>query len=80
MPMMDLAQKDFEQFCANNEEKPTNQKADYYLAGHYKGQRSMLEKACSWLLRNRKNYDYINIDGDVFDISLIKDFKQAMER
>lgn len=37
---------DFEKFCKKNDVKPTKMKADYYLAGHYKGQQRMREKAC----------------------------------
>lgn len=43
------AQKDFEQFCSNNGVKPTNTEADFYLAGHYRGQQVMLDKVCDYL-------------------------------
>lgn len=43
------AQKDFEQFCSNNGVKPTNTKADFYLAGHYRGQQVMLDKVCDYI-------------------------------
>ena len=29
----------FEEFCANNDVKPTNMKADYYIAGFLRGQK-----------------------------------------
>lgn len=38
-----------------------------------------IDKACKWLYKNQKNYDYINVDGDVYDLSLILDFKKYME-
>lgn len=56
---------------------------DAYLVGFYDGaisQRKIdINKACEWLYKNRKNYDYINVEGDVYDFSLIKDFKREME-
>lgn len=44
--MENIAQKDFEHFCKNNDTKQTNMKADFYLAGFYKGQQRMIDKAC----------------------------------
>lgn len=41
-----MAIKDFEQFCEKNGVKPTNMKAEYYLAGHYKGEERIIDKAC----------------------------------
>lgn len=37
-------------------------------------------KACKWLYKNQKNYDYINVERDVYDLSLIEDFKKYMEK
>lgn len=34
-----IAAECFEEFCRNNDVKPTNMKADYYIAGFYRGQR-----------------------------------------
>lgn len=42
-------------------------------------EKEVINKACKWLYKNRQNYDYINTDGDVYDLSLIEDFKKAME-
>lgn len=42
---MNDAAKHFEQFCQNNEVKPTNMKADFYLAGYHKGEASQRDKA-----------------------------------
>lgn len=36
---------DFETFCEANEVKPTNMKADFYLAGYHKGEDRMRDKA-----------------------------------
>lgn len=79
--MEDTAIKDFERFCADNDVKPTNMKANYYLAGYYKGQQRMIDKACEWL----ENYiiDYVGYDhlnGIEIDYGqLISQFKKAME-
>lgn len=50
-----------------------------YIQGATDQQKIDIDKACKWLYKNRQNYDYINTDGDVYDLSLIKDFKKAME-
>lgn len=42
---MNTAINDFEAFCEANEVKPTNMKADFYLAGYHKGEARMLDKA-----------------------------------
>lgn len=41
----DAAINDFETFCEANEVKPTNMKADYYLAGYHKGEARQRDKA-----------------------------------
>lgn len=45
MKIKDIALNDFETFCEANEEKPTNMKADYYLAGYHKGAARQLDNA-----------------------------------
>lgn len=51
------AVKHFEQFCENNEVKPTNTKADFYLAGFFKGrcvQKKLdIDRAVEWLVENQ---------------------------
>lgn len=70
--MEDIAIRDFEQFCDNNDVKPTNMKADYYLAGHFKGQERMSEKACEWL-KEHLGTDLLLVNHD-----MIEEFKKAM--
>lgn len=63
---------------ANFPEHPTAD-AESMRLGYIRGANELLVMACKWLYKNRQNYDYLNIEGDVYDISLIKDFKKAME-
>lgn len=72
------AVKAFEEFCKNNETKPTNMKADFYIAGYLKGQKALLDESCKWWL------DYLDypthIDEDRERIkSMVEDYKTAME-
>lgn len=79
--MKDIAIRDFERFCADNDVKPTNMKADYYLAGHYKGQQRMIENACEWLeVHSFEFIELVSLHGVGADCSqIIKQFKKAME-
>lgn len=74
------AQKDFEQFCSNNGVKPTNTKADFYLAGHYRGQQVMLDKACEYL-RNHIDKGLVIYHNDTWRSlnEFITEFKKFME-
>lgn len=86
-----IAQKDFEQFCFANDVKPTNMKADFYIAGHIKGQQRMIEKACEIYRKelsdvieifNRLGKELYNINelGELISLEgSVKDFKKAME-
>lgn len=53
---MNIAVKNFEQFCQDNEVKPTNMKADFYLAGFMKGQSVQkeldIDRAVEWLVEH----------------------------
>lgn len=79
--MENIAIRDFERFCADNDVKPTNMKADYYLAGHFQGQQRMIEKAREWL--EVHSFEFIELasrHGVGVDYSqIIKQFKKAME-
>lgn len=79
--MEDIAIRDFERFCADNDVKPTKMKADYYIAGHYKGQQRMIEKACEWLeVHSFEFIELVSLHGVGVDYSqLFKQFKKAME-
>lgn len=74
-------EKDFEQFCKKNDVKPTNMKADYYLAGHFQGQQRMKEKACEWLeVHSFEFIELVSLHGVGADCShIIKQFKKALE-
>lgn len=76
-----IEERDFEQFCQKNDVKPTNMKADYYLAGHYKGQQRMIDKACEWLeVHSFEFIELVSRHGVGADCSqIIKQFKKAME-
>lgn len=54
---MNDAVKHFEQFCQDNEVKPTNMKADFYLAGFMKGQSLQkeldIDRAIKWLVEHK---------------------------
>ena len=39
-----IAAECFEEFCRKNDVKPTNMKADYYIAGFFRGQRHEIEQ------------------------------------
>lgn len=76
--MDSIAQKDFEQFCVANDVSPTNMKADFYIAGHIKGQQRVIEKACNFLCKicSESNGGHLK-DGE--SCSFIREFKQAMK-
>lgn len=50
-----------------------------YIQGAEEQRKIDIEKACEWLKKNYQNLDYINYEGDLFDISLVEDFRKAME-
>lgn len=79
--MEDIAIRDFERFCADNDVKPTNMKADYYLAGYYKGKQRTIDKACEWLeVHSYEFIELVSLYGVGADCSqIIKQFKKAME-
>lgn len=79
--MEDIAIKDFEKFCQKNDVKPTNMKADYYLAGYYKGQERMIDKACEWFSEHITDYVcYNEMEGwDIRHNEMHEDFRKAME-
>lgn len=75
---------DFEQFCQKNGVKPTNMKADYYLAGYFKGQERMIENVCKWLGENSDRYARSSLT-DIqrylwVDAHIIEDVRKAMEK
>ena len=44
-----------------------------------KQKQALIDKACEWLAKNYQNLDYINMEGDLFDLSMVEDFRKAME-
>ena len=46
----------FEEFCANNAVKPTNMKADYYIAGFFRGQKYEQEQVRPLACISTKKY------------------------
>lgn len=44
-----------------------------------KQKQSFIDNACEWLAKNYQNLDYINMKGDLFDLSMVEDFRKAME-
>lgn len=40
---------------------------------------ALIDNACEWLTKNYQNLDYINMEGDLFDLSMVEDFRKAME-
>lgn len=39
-----------------------------------------IEKACKWLIANARNLDYVNMDGDLYDMQFVDDFRKYMEQ
>lgn len=71
------AAKFFEEFCKNNETKPTNIKADFYIAGYFKGRKVLLDEACKWWLDYLDYPTHTNEDRERIK-SMVEDFKTAM--
>ena len=54
-------------------------KRQAFIDGAKAQKRIDIDKACEWLKNNYRNLDYINYEGDLFDLTLVKDFRKAME-
>lgn len=54
-------------------------KRQAFIDGAKEQKKIDIDKACEWLKNNYRNLDYINYEGDLFDLTLVKDFRKSME-
>ena len=75
--MEDIATEDFEQFCKDNDVNPTSTKADFYIAGHFKGQQRMIEKACEAYCKTCDTQECAYFGNEECD--WVKNFRKKLE-